>query len=63
MSESIIDYCKANPYLGPSVYFCNGKFVGHITEQISSICDSDTYEGVISQLNDWCRSELTKLQK
>lgn len=58
--ESIEAYGRAHPVLGPSVFFLDNKWRGHITEEFGSMCDGESYAEVHSKLAAWCKKDLAK---
>jgi hypothetical protein len=58
--EAIEAYGRAYEVYGPSIFFSNGRWRGHITDHIDSLRDGDSYAEVHSQLAKWCRKELAK---
>lgn len=58
--EAIEAYGRLHPTMGPSIFFSDGWWRGHITEELSSLCSGESYAEVLSTLATWCRAELAK---
>lgn len=58
--ESIEAYGRAHPVTNPNIFFSDGKWYGHITDEIKSMREGGSYAEVHSELAAWCRAELAK---